>query len=160
MSLVVRRVGIAFLQFVAGASLIYLAVRLFSHDLADETGLIHLLERSSFGRDWWTVVLIGLGAALILLSLPSPWRDDRPAPLRSAVSLAPKSDVQQYRQFADASLAEAQTEHETTVRLAASVVLRPPEAITAFQPSFRSRPLPPRPLRRLVVTRVSSPADE
>lgn len=160
MSPVGRRVCIAVLQFLSGAALLYLANRLSAHDPVVDGWVDRLFDASSFGRDWWKLVLTGLGAALVLLALPSPWRGDRRAPARRATAVTPPPEVQRPRQFADAPIVEAPLSSEPTAPQATSPVLQPQAPTPAFTPSFRSKPSPPRPLRKLVVTRQSSLDEE
>ena len=160
MSPVVRRVGIAFLQFLSGAALLYLANRLSAHDPAADIWVARFLNASSFGREWWTLVLTGLGTALVLLALPSPWRGDRPAPKRVAAQIVVSSEIERPRQLAAEPIIETPTVREAAIAQVATPALRPPEPTPAFTPSFRSKPSPPRPLRRLVVTRQATLVEE
>ena len=165
MSPVVRRFGIAFLQFLSGAGLLYLANRLSAHDPAANIWVDRLVNASSFGTAWWTLVLTGLGAALVLLALPSPWRGDRPTPARATAQIAPTTEIERPRQLAaepiiEAPIIEARAVSEAAIAQAATPVLRPPEPTSALTPSFRSKPSPPRPLRRLVVTRQTALVEE
>lgn len=160
MSPVVRRVGIAFLQFLSGTALLYLAYRLSVHNPVADGWVEGLFEASTFGRDWWALVLTGLGAALVLLGLPSPWRGDRPAPAKPIAVIVPTYEVQSSRRFADAPFIETPNLPEPAAQSAVSPVLKPTVSTPSFTPSFRSKPSPPRPLRKLVVTRESSLVEE
>ena len=160
MSPVVRRVGIAFLQFLSGAALLYLAYQLSAPNPAADSWVYRLFDASTFGRDWWRLVLTGLGAALVLLALPSPWRGDRATPARVTVQTVPSPEIERPRQLAAEPIIETPKAPEAATVKAATPELRPPEPTTAFTPSFRSKPSPPRPLRRLVVTRETTLVEE
>ena len=160
MSPVVRRVGIAFLQFLSGTALLYLAYRLSAHNPVADGWVEGLFEASTFGRDWWRLVLTGLGAALVLLALPSPWRGDRSEPSRAPAPIVPTAEVQRPHQLAGAPTVEAPTLREFPTAQVAASALRPSEPATTFTPSFRSKPSPPRPLRQLMVTRSTSLVEE
>jgi len=160
MSPVGRRIGVAFLQFLSGSALLYLAIRLSAHDPAVEAWVGRLVDKSSFGRDWWKLVLTGLGGALVLLSLPSPWRGDRPAPARKVAVRAPSPDAERPRRLAEKPIVGAPTLREPAAPQVVSPVLQPPLSTPAYTPSFRSKPSPARPLRKLVVTRQSSLVEE
>jgi len=152
MSPVVRRFSIAILQFLLGSALLYLAARLYLPHLKSEMWVDHVFDASSFGRDWWMLVLAGLGVALVLLALPSPWSGDRPAQTRAAAPVTPSSNLHTPAQLDHALIVQAPSLPEVLMAQVATPVVRPPEASMASTPSFRSKPLPPRPRRRLVVT--------
>ena len=160
MSSVVRQAGIAILQFTLGAAFLYLANRLAAHDPAVDEWVDRFFDFSTFGRDWWLLVLAGMGAALVLLALPSPWRGDRLKPASAATLVFPSPDGGSSGELASTAINGSSVLPEIPVAHNANAVRRPSQATPALTPSFRSRPSPQRPLRQLVVTRSTGRVEE
>lgn len=156
MTSVVGRVGIALLLFLSGAAFLYLGFQLSSPGAAVDRWVAPLLEASSFGLDWWRVVLIGLGAALLLMSVPSPRRGDRASRALAVSNRAASSKAGRTGPLTEAPSVETTPAHPRAGSMDTSKDL--PELALAPTPSsvFRSRPPPSRPRRHLI---VAAPSD-
>ena len=132
MSSVIRQAGIAILQFTLGAAFLYLANRLAAHDPAVDGWVDRFFDFSSFGRDWWVLVLAGMGAALVLLALPSPWRGDRLKPASAATSVFPPPDGGSSRELVNAAINASSVLPEVPIADNANTVRRPSETTPAL----------------------------
>lgn len=160
MSPVIRRVGIALLQILSGVAILYLANRLSVHDQSTAFWVDPLLDATGFQRNWWCFVLNGLGAALLLMSLPSPWRGDRVAPARAMAPMAAPRRLPPDSRLAERPQRNPKAFVEQTTSPDASPVVRSPASPPTAAPNFRSKPSPSRPLRQLVLTGPASSDEE